>query len=176
VISPLEQAALQACAAFHGSKFGAALRERSPQARADPQGPFADPLVMFEINGGAPIARTLHTLHMLAMSGQPIDRNAIREYVAWVGRAMQAVQRLAQMCWAPIPKRERQLIYDDDDLGPAGSPYLPASRYDDIGPWLEFEGLAGSAALAAWRELVQVVRQTPCYQVARAAGEALLPA
>lgn len=173
MISPLEQATLDACAAFHGSQFGAALRERSPQARDDPDGPFADPLLMYEINGGAPIARTLHTLHMLEMSRETIDCSGIQEYVEWIGKAMQAVQRLAQMCWAPIPKLERQLIYDEDDLGPAGSPYLPASRYDEMGPSLDFEGLAGSPAREAWRNLALAVRETPCYLAAKEAGEAL---
>ena len=174
MISPLEQAALEACGAFHSSQFGAALRERSPQARHDPEGPFGDPLVMYEINGGAPIARTLRTLRMMQMAGEPIDpKNSIQEYLEWIGKAMHAVQRLVQMCWAPIPKHERQLIYDEDDLGPAGSPYLPASRYDETGPSLDFEELAGSAAREAWRNLVQALRQTPCYLVVKAAGEAL---
>jgi hypothetical protein len=173
VISPLERAALDACEAFHSSQFGAALRERSPQARYGPEGPPADPLAMYEINGGAPIARTLRTLQMMQMGRESIDPSSIQEFLEWIGNAMQAVQRLAQMCWAPIPKRERQLIYDEDDLGPAGSPYLPASRYDQLGPSLQFEGLARSSAVGAWRDLVQVLRQTQCYQAATAAGEAL---
>lgn len=173
MISLLEQAALEACGAFHGSQFGAALRERSPQARHNLKGPFGDPLLKYEINGGAPIARTLRTLQMMQMGREPIDPSSIQEYLEWIGKAMQAVQRLAQICWAPIPKRERQLIYDEDDLGPAGSPYLPASRYDEIGPALNFEGLAGSAALEAWRNMVHALRRTPCYRAARAAGEAL---
>jgi hypothetical protein len=173
VISGLEQVTLAACSAFADSQFGAALRQRSPQTRHRENDLFGDPLITFEINGGAPIARTLKTLQMLEMSHEPIEREAIQEYVAWIGQAMQAVQRLAQMCWAPIPKRERQLIYDEDDLGPAGSPYLPASRHDETGPSLAFEGLSGSEALAAWRAVVAELRQTPCYEGAKAAGVAL---
>lgn len=175
VISDLERAAIGACAAFHEGQIGEGLRRFSVAARhGGPDEAPSDQLVMYEVNSGAPVARTLRTLQMMEMSGTPVDTSGAEQFLEWIPRAVAAIQRLAQMCWQPIPKRERKLVFDEDDLGPAASAYLPATREDQLGPSLvEFEGLAGSDALESWKELSRWARQTEAYAAAKEAGEAL---
>lgn len=174
MISALERAVIAACAAFREDQIGEAMRRHSPSTRhGGPEEAPQDRLAMFEVNGGAPITRTLHALQMIQMAGKPFDASAARDYLEWIQQAMAAVQRLAQMCWQPIPKRERTQVLDEDDLGPAASPYLPASRQDEPGPALQFESLRDSQALEGWYEVSRRARATPCYAAAHEAGEVL---
>ena len=152
MISDLERAAIRACESFREGQIGEELRRFSATTRAGgPGGTESDELARYEINAGAPITRTLRTLQMMRMGGTPVDTTGAEDLLEWLPKAVAAVQRLAQMCWQPIPKRERTLVLDEDDLGPAGSPYLPGTRSDEPGPSLRFGGLAGSEALESWR-------------------------
>jgi hypothetical protein len=112
-------------------------------------------------------------LQMHERVGEPLDVSSVRDYLEWVAGAQRAVQRLAQMLWAPISVAVRTRVLDEDDLGPAVSSYLPDSRVDEPGPAISFEDLRASATLEPWRVVADAARATECYGAARRAAERL---
>jgi hypothetical protein len=174
VISELERATIAACGAFHAGQIGEGLRRFSVASRSGGPGELdADQLVKYEVNAGPPITRTMRTLQMWDMGGGGEGTAGAEDLLRWLPGAVAAVQRLAQLCWQPISQRERTLVFDEDDLGPAASWYLPATRSDETGPSLQFEGLAGSEALDAWKQVSRRARETDAYAAAAEAGQAL---
>jgi hypothetical protein len=173
LVTALEQAVLDAGEVFRSASFGAALQRYHPGRRGGAAGVVADPLLMFEVNESPAIIRTFKVLDMHARAGAPLDITPVREYVDWVAAAARAIQRLAQLLWQPIPVPIRTAVFDEDDLGPGTSSYLPKSRFDEIGPALRFEELDGQLCREAWRTVSRESRSTDCYNAAREAAERL---
>lgn len=172
MISELEQAVITAGEAFAAAPIGEALREHHPGRRGGPDRPH-DQLAMYELNGGAAGRRTLRALELLSLGEEMLPAEAVAEQTRWVEGLLRAIQRLAQMCWAPIPVSARTLILDEDDAGPAASHYITGSRVDEYGPSLAFERLDEAQTREPWREVVRCARSTAAYKNARAYSSTL---
>jgi hypothetical protein len=172
VISALERAVIVAGDAFAAAPIGEALREHHPSRRGGADRPH-DPLAMYELNGGAAGHRTLRALEMLKLAGEELPVEATAAQAEWVAGLLRAIQRLAQLCWAPIPVSARTVILDEDDAGPAASPYITGCRSDRPGPSLAFERLREKPTLRPWREVARSARSTPAYTNARQHAAAL---
>lgn len=144
-------------------ELGQRLRELHPSRRAG-QASF-DSLASYELNSGPAVRRTFQTLEMTKLAGQPLDlTDEDRDYVLWIGKVWRAMQRIAGFCWRPIPPHVRLLVFDQDDLGPAASHYIPASREHEYGPALAFAGLDGADVTEKITALVEACRSTACHE------------
>lgn len=162
-MSPLEQAALVLGEELRRAQFGQRLQELHPSRRAD-QASFLS-LASYEVNSGPAIRRTLQTLHLTKLAGEPLEMSDDdREYIAWVIQAWRAMQRIAGKCWVPMRSELRTMIVDEDDLGPNASHYIPATRVHETGPALKFAGLDSTPVQGAIDALVAACRSTPCYR------------
>lgn len=164
-MNSLEQAALVLGEELRRAQFGQRLQELHPSRRAD-QGSVLS-LASYEVNSGPAIRRTLQTLHLTKLAGEPLElSDDDKEYIAWIIQAWRAMQRIAGKCWVPMRSELRTMIVDEDDLGPNASHYIPATRVHETGPALKFAGLDSAPVQGAIDALVAACRSTHCYRKA----------
>jgi hypothetical protein len=168
VITALERAIFDAAVEMRRSPFGEALQRNHPGRRHSDDEIAVFTLAGIELNHGPPIHRTLWALEASHM-GMPIDIEPDRDYIAWVMNALQAVARIAGMCWGAIPVENRIAVMDLDDLGPMHSRYIPGSRGDEGGAALHFESLSNPSPRLALQAMAEAAQATPCFLAARAA-------
>jgi len=63
------------------------------------------------------------------------------------------------------------LVFDQDDLGPAASIYIPATREHEYGPALAFAGLDSEEVAPKIAAVVDACRSTPCHEHVRELAE-----
>ncbi|HYZ79035.1 MAG TPA: hypothetical protein VE596_16845 [Gaiellaceae bacterium] len=162
-MNDVELATLELGRTLREREFGQRLREIHPSRRAG-EASF-DSLAAYELSSGPAVRRTFHTLEMTNLAGQPLNlTDEDREYVTWIGQAWLAMRRIAGRCWRPIPPDVRLLVIDQDDLGPAASPYIPASREHEYGPALAFAGLDTPEVAEKITAVVEACRSTACHE------------
>lgn len=173
MISALEEAVVNAGIALRNSPFGAALGRWNPGRRCALIGnqvsgdctPLADAEV--KLGMGPPIRRTFAAIQFAHLvEDQDIAKTDL-DYMEWINRAHWAFQRVAGKCWAPLPQRLRLAVADVDDFGPLISAYIPASRENELGLALAFEGLDSPPVTTALQKVLETIRLTPVHEAAR---------
>jgi hypothetical protein len=134
-----------------------------------------DRLTGLELSFDPALQRTLAAAITLGMAGEQIPPEA-GEWISWVGKAHQAVRRIAAKCWRRVPVDVRQLFLDfDDTLPPASQSHITGLRRDVRGiPALKFAGLDAPSVLSAMSLLYSEVEASGSAGRARNAAEALL--
>src|SRR4051812_17539548 len=101
LVSPLEQASLALGEQLRRAEFGQRLQELHPSRRADDRNFSA--LAGYEVNSAPAIRRTLQTLFLTELAGEPLSlSDDDRAYIAWITQAWRAIQRIAGRCWVPM--------------------------------------------------------------------------
>jgi hypothetical protein len=171
LVTDLELAVFELGQMLRDREFGQKLTGFHPSRWAGESAAFQS-LSSYELSSGPALRRTFKTLEMTQMAGQPLDLSADdHDYIAWVEQAWRAMQRIAGRCWRPIPAHVRLLVFDEDDLGPTVSPYIPASREHEYGPALAFAGLDDTHVEEKIAGIVAACRSTPCYEHVAALAE-----
>lgn len=136
---------------------------------------MSDRLHGWELSYDPALHRTQAAIQAASLMGElPID--SISEWLDWVSRACEAVQRIASKCWAGTPAEVRTNFIDKDDAWPgASSGTFAHLRLDVQGRLaLKFAGLDSPLFRAALSDLAASARATPEAQGARAAAQAIL--
>ena len=161
VLSEFEERTLNLGVALGESAFGSDLRRFDPRKNERSEDPMS--LASLSLGHGPPIHRTEWALEFVRMTGQGFSAEAERELLEWWIDAGAVLIEIASLCWEPVPIGLRAPVYDEDDLGPLFSSFIPHTR----------EGVRTGRAREIdlrsadfWRELVafaEAARETPAY-------------
>lgn len=132
------------------------------------------PLQSWELSFDPALQRTLAAVMSMDILKQGIPPGA-RDWVMWVTRAFQAVQRISAKCWIGIPAAVREIFLDCDDLLPpmARGEIVDLRRDQPDRPSLRFAGLDSRHVRAALQELYAVVDASSSATRAREAASVL---
>jgi hypothetical protein len=126
VLSGFEERTLDFGVALHESAFGRDLRRFDPRKDERSDDPMS--LASLSLGHGPPIHRTEWALAFAHETGRAIDVDAERELLEWWAVAAATVIAITSPCWGPVPVGLRAAVYDEDDLGPLFSYYIPRTR------------------------------------------------
>lgn len=131
-------------------------------------------LAMWELSFDPALQRTMAAVLSLDMIGSPASAEAA-EWVLWVARALEAMQRVAAKCWTGVSPNIRRVFLDLDDLSaPGAQSYVVNLRVDNstLSP-LRFAGLNSRPVREALADVYAAVEDTPSARMARGAAKVL---
>lgn len=161
MLSEFEGRTLNFGVALYESAFGTELRRFDPRREGRSDDPMS--LASLSLGHGAPIHRTAWALQFVEVTGTEFDAESEAELLNWWVYAGAVLIEIASLCWEPVPVGLRAPIYDEDDLGPLFSSFIPHTR--------EGTRLRGAPAIELrrfefWPELesfAEAARATPAY-------------